>query len=323
MEFSTSFELEFFFIQHKYTKLDSPCLFVTMGRRSKEDDTSDNEDKPIATIEGWEDGEPYTRGVTKLDRWELQSADRLTFHFNTTDVTLVQDPHSNHLGGYIWLTAIVFCTYLESLLTKEEGKTKSKRHEWIQVTDRNKRWVELGSGVGLIGIMLARLGIEDVTITDIKELVDIMERNVEANGFHVRSISGRRKNEATQDHSVVVEPLLWNDQEAIQHVKGTKPIDYLVACDCIYSEASAIDLVLTMDQLSTPDETSIICVSEVRNQAAQEKFLEQAKAIFTVEELAPHAWQNQACRQVAFNETLKMYRMFKGSLNNKRGKRKK
>ncbi|KAG2228213.1 hypothetical protein INT45_011005 [Circinella minor] len=299
-----------------------------MGRRSKEDDKNNNDsdvqDRPIATIEGWEDGEPYKRGVTKLDRWELQSADRLTFHFKTTDVVLVQDPHSNHLGGYIWLTAIVFCTYLENLLTKEEGKGKSKnkRHEWIQVTDRNKRWVELGSGVGLIGIMLAKLGIEDVVITDIEELVDIMERNVEANDLFVRSLSGRRKNEAVvQDHpSVVVEPLLWNNKEAINHVKEAGKIDYLVACDCIYSEASAIDLVLTMDALAT-DETSVICVSEVRNQAAQEKFLEQAKELFTVEELVPHAWQDKACNQVAFNETLKMYRMFKGNNNNKNNKK--
>ncbi|KAI9493266.1 putative methyltransferase-domain-containing protein [Zychaea mexicana] len=304
---------------------DSFYFFFAMGRRAKGQQGNGSaavgDDEPgqrsIATIEGWEDGEYYQRAVTKLDRWELQSADRLTFHFNTTQVVLVQDPHSNHLGGYIWLTAIVFCTYLESVLAsvnKKGGKGK-KRHEWIHM-DHGKRWVELGSGVGLIGIMLAKLGIENVIITDIADLVDIMERNVEANGLRVRSLSGRRKNDAEQDHSVVVEPLLWNDAEAIAHIQSAGPIDYLLACDCIYSEASAVDLVLTMDALAT-ESTSVICVSEVRNEAAQEKFMEEAKERFTVEELAPHAWQDKACSQTAFNETLKMYRMFKG----KRGKR--
>ncbi|KAI8140725.1 putative methyltransferase-domain-containing protein [Fennellomyces sp. T-0311] len=279
-----------------------------MGRKDKGQDSDDTDQPAIATIEGWEDGEPYTRPVTKLDRWELQSADRLTFHFATTEVVLVQDPHSNHLGGYIWLTAIVFCTYLESLTTKR------KRHDWIQM-DRSKRWVELGSGVGLIGIMLAKLGIEEVVITDIPELVDIMERNVEANELRVRSLSGRRKNDAEHDHAVVVEPLLWNDTEAIAHIQSAGAIDYLVACDCIYSEASAVDLVLTMDALAT-DQTSVICVSEVRNQAAQEKFMAQAQELFTVEEVAPHAWQDKASK-VAFNETLKMYKMYKGAKRRK------
>ncbi|KAJ8661660.1 hypothetical protein O0I10_002467 [Lichtheimia ornata] len=273
-------------------------------------DTED--DRPIATIEGWEDGEPYKRPVTKLDRWELQSADRLTFHFESNQVSLVQDPHSNHLGGYIWLTAIVFCTYLESLAAKRT----IKRGSWIHI-DRSKRWVELGSGVGLIGIMLAKLGIENVVITDIPELVETMERNVEANGLRVKSLSGWKKNDAQEDRSVVVEPLLWNDAEAIAHVKAAGEIDYVVACDCIYSEASAIDLVLTMDALAG-ESTSVICVSEVRNEAAQEKFMQEAQLRFHVELLSPHLWQDKASK-VAFNETLKMYRLRKSS-KHKRGR---
>ncbi|KAI9322891.1 putative methyltransferase-domain-containing protein [Dichotomocladium elegans] len=227
------------------------------------------------------------------------------------EIILVQDPHSNYLGGYIWLTAIVFCTYLESLFTSTKKHSSRRRHEWI-LPDRSKRWVELGSGVGLIGIMLAKLGVENVVITDIAELVPTMERNVEANGLRVKSLSGRRKNDAVEDGVVVVEPLLWNDAEAIAHVRGeakTDAIDYLVACDCIYSEASALDLVLTMDALCT-ENTSVICVSEVRNEAAQEKFLLEAKARFEVELLSPHLWQDKASK-VAFNETLKMYRLRK------------
>ncbi|KAI9032700.1 putative methyltransferase-domain-containing protein [Phycomyces nitens] len=254
-------------------------------------------------MEGWEDGAKYKRELFSLDRWELQSADQLTIHVGPHDIVLVQDPHSSHLGGYIWLTAIVFCAYLESLCEKKE------RHGWISL-DRTKRWVELGSGVGLIGIMLRKMGIEDVMITDISELVPVMERNVEANGFTVKSVSGRRKNEASHTE-VLVEPLLWGDGDAIEHVKSSGTIDYLVACDCIYSEASALDLVDTMDRLAD-ETTTIICISEVRNQAAQDAFMAEAKSRFHMELLPPSQWQGKV-KGVAFAETLNLYRLRKSA----------
>ncbi|CAO3653312.1 unnamed protein product [Mucor hiemalis] len=268
----------------------------------KEDKRIVDEEPPIATIEGWEDGQPFKRGVHKLDRWALQSADTLTIHIGPHDVTLVQDPHSNYLGGYIWLTSIVFCSYLERLSSKRD------RHGWISL-DRNKRWVELGSGVGLIGIMLHKLGIEDVVITDIRELVETMERNVEANDINVRSISGRRKNEK-DDNFIVVDPLLWGDEEEMDSIKAGGDIDYIVACDCIYSEASAMDLVNTMDCLSS-ENTTIICISEVRNQAAQDKFMSEAQSRFQVELLPAMQWKKKVNHQVEFDETLNLYRLRK------------
>ncbi|KAG0169384.1 hypothetical protein DFQ28_003696 [Apophysomyces sp. BC1034] len=268
------------------------------GRRCSQVD----DEKPIGIVEGWEDGERYTRHVTKLDRWELQSADRLTLHIGGQEIVLVQDPHSNHLGGYIWLTAIVFCTYLDVL------HAKRARHEWISLA-RTKRWVELGSGIGLLGIMLHKLGVEDVVVTDIEELIPVLEKNVEANGIGVKSISGRRKNPADDSNAIIVEPLLWNDDDAIKHVKSAGEIDYVLACDCIYSEASAVDLVETMDKLCS-EKTTVICISEVRNQAAQERFVAEAMARFEVELVPAIQWQKKVT-QIAFDETLNLYRLRK------------
>jgi predicted nicotinamide N-methyase len=270
----------------------------------KEDERVVAERPPIATIEGWEDGQPFTRGIHKLDRWALQSADTMIVHIGQHDIVLVQDPHSNYLGGYIWLTSIVFCSYLERLSSKRD------RHGWISL-DRNKKWVELGSGVGLIGIMLHKLGIENVVITDISELVETMENNVEANNINIKSITGRRKNEKDENY-IIVDPLLWNNQQEMSSIKSNlgDEIDYIVACDCIYSEASAIDLIKTMDFLST-DNTTIICISEVRNQQAQDKFMEEAQLIFQVELLPALQWQKKVNHQVDFDETLNLYRLRK------------
>ncbi|KAI9249333.1 putative methyltransferase-domain-containing protein [Helicostylum pulchrum] len=260
------------------------------------------DNKPVATIEGWEDGKPFERGIHKLDRWALQSADQMTIHIGSHDVVLVQDPHSNYLGGYIWLSSIVFCSYLEKLSLKRD------RHGWISL-DRNKRWVELGSGVGLIGIFLHKLGIEDVVITDISELVKTMERNVEANVINVRSITGRRKNEK-DDNFIVVDPLLWDNEQDMSNIKAGGDIDYIVACDCIYSETSAMDLVNTMDYLSN-DNTTIICLSEVRNQQAQDKFMSEAQSRFQVDLLPAIQWQKKLNHQLEFDETLNLYKLRK------------
>lgn len=281
------------------------------------------EEKPIATVEGWEDGQHYVRHLTKLDRWELQNADKLTIHIGEHDIILVQDPHSNYLGGYVWLSSIVFCSYLDALHAIVH-KRRGDRHEWIHL-NHDKKWVELGAGVGLLGLMLHRLGVEHIMMTDIEELVPTLEKNVEANNILVHSITGRRENQTTDaTKGITIEPLLWNDDEAIQHIKSDGKIDYILACDCIYSEASAMDLVATMDKLADP-ETIIICLSELRNQAAQDKFMEEAKKIFIVELIPPLQWQKKVTN-VAFDETLNLYRLYKPSNDknsSRHGKKKK
>ncbi|CAO3611318.1 unnamed protein product [Cunninghamella blakesleeana] len=281
------------------------------------------EDIPIATVEGWEDGEHYERHLTKLDCWELQNADKLTIHIGEHDIILVQDPHSNYLGGYVWLSSIVFCSYLDALHAIA-NKRRGDRHEWIHL-NHDKKWVELGAGVGLLGLMLHKLGVEHVIMTDIQELVPTMEKNVEANDMLVHSITGRRENKTTDaTKGITIEPLLWNDDDAIRHIKSDGKIDYILACDCIYSEASAIDLVATMAKLADPD-TIIVCLSELRNQAAQDTFMEEAKKVFIVELIPPVQWQKKV-GNVDFDETLNLYRIYKPSnskINSQHGKKKK
>ncbi|KAI8336595.1 putative methyltransferase-domain-containing protein [Chlamydoabsidia padenii] len=294
-----------------------------------------SKDKPIATIEGWEDGQHYKRSVTTLDRWELQSAEQLTIHIGQHDLVLLQDPHSPHLGGYVWLSSIIFCSYLDAIhLGMHKGR--AHRHDWIHL-EHGKRWVELGSGVGLIGLMLHKVGVENIVMTDIDELVPTIEKNVEANGILVQSISGRRENKKSMDDcssmptAVVVEPLVWNDDNAIRHIKSSGPIHYILACDCIYSEASAVDLIMTMDKLAGPD-TLIICLSEVRNQVAQDTFIKQAQSVFLVELVPPNQWQKKVTN-IRFDGTLNLYRLYKphghaspltiGHYNDRSGRRRK
>lgn len=264
-----------------------------------------SEGPAIATIRGWEDGQKFTRDLQKLDRWELQAADELTVHVGDVDIVLAQDPHSPHLGGYVWLSSMVLCSYLQSL---SQNHRKDK-HEPVKVGDK-ATWIELGSGVGLMGIMLAKLGVKRVVMTDIEELVRTMQVNVDLNGMICKDLDGREifEHKSDVDGEVIVAPLFWGDKQAISKTKELYSPDYILACDCIYSEASAIDLVETMALLCTPT-TIIVCMSEVRNQAAQNAFIREAERLFDVELVPTVKWHGKVAKHIAFDETLNLYRL--------------
>lgn len=263
------------------------------------------EGPPIATISGWEDGQQFTRSLQKLDRWELQAADVLTVHIGDINIQLGQDPHSPHLGGYVWLSSMVLCSYLQNLALHH----RRDRHEPVKVDDKST-WIELGSGVGLMGIMLAKLGVQRVVMTDIEELVDTMKSNVSLNDMVCKDLDGRiiAQPSSKEEGEIVVAPLFWGDKEAIHKTKDRYKPDYILACDCIYSEASAIDLVETMALLCTPS-TIIVCMSEVRNQAAQDAFIREAEGLFHVELVPTVKWHGKVAKHIAFDETLNLYRL--------------
>ncbi|PRP88691.1 lysine-specific demethylase 8-like [Planoprotostelium fungivorum] len=216
-------------------------------------------------LEGWEDGVKFSREVDSLDRWATQSAIQVT------------DPHSPHLGGYLWDSSSLFCCYLESATA-------------CGALDlRDKTCIELGSGVGLVGVMLAKLKTHRVIMTDIQELADVMRENLNIN-------RGEESKSAlvTERDVLYAAPLFWGDKEAADHIIETyvRPQeypDYLFAVDCIYSEASASGLVVSMDHLCGPD-TIIYCISEQRNEEAQRKFKEEAEKIFDLKVTPREEW---------------------------------
>ncbi|RUP24754.1 hypothetical protein BC936DRAFT_138897, partial [Jimgerdemannia flammicorona] len=80
-----------------------------------------DEPPPVATISGWEDGVPFTRSVSRLDRWELQGADTLTIHIGDLDIQLTQDPHSPHLGGYVWISSFALSSFFQNLVEEQRA----------------------------------------------------------------------------------------------------------------------------------------------------------------------------------------------------------
>ena len=121
----------------------------------------------IIRIQGWEDGVPVERSLDEFDRWTMQSADSVQFSLGSgKSIALKQLPHSNCFGAYLWDSAIILSRWFELAVP---------RHRLL-----GAKCIELGAGVGLVGISVACMGAH-VTLTDIGTMVPLLQENVEAN----------------------------------------------------------------------------------------------------------------------------------------------
>ena len=85
--------------------------------------------------------------------------------------------------------------------------------------------VELGCGLGVPGMVCARLGAAPVALTEQDSLVDLLERNVDAN-FSAASAA-----------NVSCRELFWSKakaQELRDDLVGGNFFDVVVCCDCVY-----------------------------------------------------------------------------------------
>lgn len=240
------------------------------------------------TLKGWEDGEPFVKdGLKSVDRWDVQSAQEITIHFlksRISSIRIHQNPHSNHLGGYLWTSSIVLCCLLEALCDGNLIVPGINHNTMFS-------FLELGSGVtGLPSIAASKLG-KYAIASDIPELLNELERNVALNkdngnlsAYHLKWSSD---DACMPEIDAILKPL---KREALS-------LDVVLLSDCIYSEASAEALVNTLKLIKRKclemfkSSPVILCMTEVRNQSAQTDFLLKAKECFQVTLMDADYWQ--------------------------------
>lgn len=130
----------------------------------------------------------------------------------------------------IWDASLVLAHYLEN-------RAKQNPSAWKDI-----RAVELGAGVGCVGIVAACLGV-DVIMTDLPAVLPLLERNIIEN----------RKVWSTSGGSVQALQLCWGDKSSIQTP------NLLLLADCVYYPESVTPLVETMRQLSNETTEILIC----------------------------------------------------------------
>ncbi|XP_041070063.1 protein-lysine methyltransferase METTL21D isoform X1 [Carcharodon carcharias] len=164
------------------------------------------------------------------------------------------------VGCVVWDAALVLAKYLETSAFYRDGL-----HAFT-----GKTVVELGSGTGVVGLMASVLGAH-VTVTDLEELQDLLNININDNKHLVTG-------------SIQAKVLKWGES-----VKDLPPDpDYILVADCIYYEQSLEPLLRTMKEL-TGNSSCILCCYEERtignNPKIEISFFELLQSDFEIEEI--------------------------------------
>ena len=98
--------------------------------------------------------------------------------------------------------------------------------------------LELGSGTGLVGCGIAKLGAKNVYCTDLPQIMPVLQANVAANEAEA-SASGC---------SLIAQPLVWGTKAGLS-VVGDDSLDLIVATDVCYDEQLVPPLASTLKSL--------------------------------------------------------------------------
>ncbi|KAH3685831.1 hypothetical protein WICPIJ_003190 [Wickerhamomyces pijperi] len=154
-------------------------------------------------------------------------------------------------GGKIWIAGELLSKYL--LDTGLYGK---------------KKVIEIGSGTGLTGLSLGLSEKRDddmkVYITDIEELVPLMQKNIHLNNL---------------ENHVFAETLSWGEELPDYAKSG---VDVILAADCVYLEKAFPLLEKTLLDLSEADRDVLILMSYRKRRKADSKFFRKIKKNFDV-----------------------------------------
>jgi len=143
-------------------------------------------------------------------------------------------------GGTVWPAAIILCNFLSS-------------PEGVKLLS-GKRVLELGSGVGLCGLLASRY-CEEVLITDgDEEVTRILEENVKLNQRNSDRVS-----------NIKVTKLSWGEGglgELIQHIDIENGFDIIIGSDLVYDVEALLPLWTTVDGLLKKSISSLFLVCQ-------------------------------------------------------------
>ena len=165
---------------------------------------------------------------------------------------LIQRP-SLCLGSIIWEGALVLAKYMEDNAQEFKGKTV----------------IELGAGIGLVGIVSALIGCSSITITEIGKLIPLIRENIELN---IEDPNVRKR--------VQVKELNWGE-----HVEGKfdKSYDYIVGSDIVYDKSTFEILIKSFKDLS--DNNTIIFLAYRVRSKDETRFFELLEKDFVKVEI--------------------------------------
>jgi predicted nicotinamide N-methyase len=180
-------------------------------------------------------------------------------------------------GHCVWDAALLLADYLQIKAKDADDKDTGRFHF------QGKRVVELGAGVGLVGMALAVLG-SRVVLTDQVYALPLLIKNVAVNFL----VQGDNKSPALEDVEVpTVEECQWGEPlpSGGRLTSWTKCTDMVVFSDVLYHESAFLLLIKTLHALVSPT-TDVFFSFETRNAAIEDHFLQQLEQTFDVVEVS-------------------------------------
>lgn len=137
-------------------------------------------------------------------------------------------------GFSLWLGSQVLLDYMESMESK------------LEVPLKGSRIIELGAGMGLLGLGLAQCG-ANVVLTDVPRITPLLELNMAMN-FH--NPYDNPQQAETLSCCPRVQVLRWGSRRDIQRILNTTtPIDYVIGSEIVYDPSVHHSLLLTLHGL--------------------------------------------------------------------------
>ena len=221
----------------------------------------------------WEDGAKKEIDMNKedvTDRWTLHAAVELQVTLAHITVKLEQQPHALNatrmgVGACVWEGELFLAAFL----------AHQPSHRFI-----GQRAIELGSGPGLAGILLAKLGAR-VLVSDIKKVLPLVEKNLEIN-----QVSVSQKRGAVSGTAEAME-LEWGATGYRDRVASvaSEPVDWILAADCCYidnegASPSTRHFIWTCHRLFNSPATRCLVSFELRSNLVKETFLDEGSKAF-------------------------------------------
>ena len=134
-----------------------------------------------------------------------------------------------------------------------------------QLVSKSKSVIDVSSGTGCCGIGASALGATNVTITDLPELLPLVQANIQKNEL--------------EKGKIYVEALQWEDTDI--HLSSS-PFDLLLVSDLTYEENSSSNLLRCLDRISAEGST-LLLVHRLRNEPWEQGVFEALEGVFTCE----------------------------------------
>ncbi len=129
--------------------------------------------------------------------------------------------------------------------------------------------IELGAGIGFLGILLAP-HVQRYIVTDIAEMIPLLKKNIKSCLFtpNIQHIDAEELDWVQ----------LFSAAPSKKHAAFTMPLDegafdLLICSDCIYNTSLVPALIHTIDYCSTPGKTMALVVAELREEEVLREFL--------------------------------------------------